>query len=181
MKKISFIVMLISIFIITFFGLPKAKEVLDEEFGPGGSKVELVKAKVRNGVLTLAVRYVHPWEAKTFEEKKKLDKSYVRKVEITRRKIPIKFKVEKVFYIANGKRYYVLKDKNGQWLASPVVGDYIADAASKTSKKGIHPIILDSEHPVRILWFKFPAPPEGIDEIEFQIPGVAPFDVEIKR
>ena len=108
-----------------------------------------------------------------------------RELELKARKIPIKFKVSSVFYIADGKRYYVLKDKEGRWLASPVVGDYIAEpmdqeALAERSKQGkIPPLLLDQEHPVRVLWFKFPAPPEGVHEIEFQVPEVTPFDVEL--
>ncbi len=177
MRKFISIVVAISVVLIVFPGILNAKEVLDEQFGPGGSKVELVKARVRNNVLTLAVRYIHPWEATSFEGRKNI--TIERKVELTRRKIPIKFKVKSVFYVANGKRYYVLKDKNGHWLASPVVGEYIADPEPEKGK--IKPLILDDDNPVRVLWFKFPAPPEGVDGVEFQIPGVAPFDVELKR
>jgi len=177
MRKFISVVVSISVVLITFPGILNAKEVLDEQFGPGGSKVELVKARVRNKVLTLAVRYIHPWEAKSPEERKKIN--IPRKVELTHRKIPIKFMVKSVFYIANGKRYYVLKDKNGQWLASPVVGEYIADPEPEKGK--VKPLILDENNPVRVLWFKFPAPPEGVDGVEFQIPGVAPFDVELKQ
>jgi hypothetical protein len=102
------------------------------------------------------------------------------------RKIPIKFKVGSVFYIADGKRYFVLKDKEGNWLASPVVGDYICEPVDrqtlkKQKKNKVPALELVDYHPVKILWFKFPAPPEGVDEIEFQIPEVSPFDVEIKR
>ncbi len=171
--------------LISFSGLAMAQKVLDEQYGPGGSKVQLVKAKVRNGVLTLAVRYVHPWEATTPEEREKVD--FSRMQELKGRNIPIKFKVGSVFYIADGKRYYVLKDKEGRWLASPVAGDYIAEpmdqeTLAKRSKQGKMPaLLLDEDHPVKVLWFKFPAPPEGVDEIEFQVPEAAPFDVELGK
>ncbi len=170
---------LLSTFIITLLilsGTVSGKEVLDEQFGPGGAKVELVKAKIRNNVLTLAVRYIHPVEFNSNPEMK-----------LRTRTIPIKFKVSSVFYIADGKRYFVLKDRDGNWLASPVVGDYIAEPVDmqtlkKEMKKNKLPaLILEEAHPVKILWFKFPAPPEGVDGIEFQIPEVSPFDVEIKR
>ncbi len=186
MRRLIIMAAVAAIFLTASFHELMGKEVMDEQFGPGGSKVELVKARVRNGVLTIAVRYVHPWEALTLEEKGKYDKNVRRKIELTSRKISIKFKVNSVFYVANGKKYHVLKDKNGNWLASPVVGDYVAEPVDKESvnrhlKKGEVPaLILDENHPVKILWFKFPAPPEGVQEIEFQIPEAAPFDVEIK-
>ena len=165
-----------------------AGQVLDEQFGPDGSKVELVKAKIRNGVLTLAVRYIHPW----IEEKQKAKKK--RDPDVKFQVIYIKFKVADVFYVADGKRYHVLKDKEGNWLAAPVAGDYIGgpmsgDALKEMLEKNQVPalklyfpiISTHSSHPSQVIWFKFPAPPEGVDEIEFQIPEVSPFDVEIKR
>ncbi len=182
MSRKSFLAALVAV-IISLSGPAMAQRILDEQYGPGGSKVQLVKARVRNGVLTLAVRYIHPWEAATQEERRNMRTS--RKVELQARTIPIKFKVSSVFYIADGKRYYVLKDKEGRWLASPVAGDYIAESMdqeplAKRSKQGKIPaLLLDKDHPVKVLWFKFPAPPEGVDEIEFQVPEVAPFDVEL--
>jgi len=158
-----------------------AGQVLDEQFGPDGSKVELVKAKIRNGVLTLAVRYIHPWIEEKQKERKKRDE------DVYLRRIPIKFKIGDVFYVANGKRYHVLKDKEGNWLAAPVAGDFIGgpmgeDALKEKLEKNMVPALqIDQSHPIQVLWFKFPAPPEGVDEIEFQIPEVSPFDVEIKR
>jgi hypothetical protein len=169
-------------------GTAMAGKVIDEQFGPDGAKVELVKAKVRNGVLTLAVRYIHPWELTTPEERQKHEFNSTNKLnQIMMRKIPIKFKVNSVFYVADGKEYHVLKDKKGNWLASPVAGEYVAgpadrDVLQKMKKKNRIPaLFLTKDHPVQILWFKFPAPPEGVTDIEFQIPEVTPFDVEIKR
>jgi len=169
-------------------GTLTAGQVIDDQFGPDGTKVELVKAKVRNGVLTLAVRYIHPWELMSAEERDKLEiGSKNKQYQIKNREIPIKFKVGSVFYVADGKKYHVLKDKEGNWLAAPVAGDYIAGPADrdwlkKTKKENKIPaLFLNEDHPVQILWFKFPAPPESVNEIEFQIPEVTPFDVEIKR
>lgn len=181
------IMVLATVFVLA--GTVQAAKVIDEQFGPDGSTVELVKAKVRNGVLTLAARYVHPWELTTPEERKKYNSfdSANKMTQIRHRKIPIKFKVGSVFYVADGKKYHVLKDKAGNWLASPVAGDYIAgpvdkDVLRKMKKKNQIPaLVLTDDHPVQILWFKFPAPPEGVTEIEFQIPEVSPFDVEIKQ
>ncbi len=187
MRRLIIMAAVATIFLTISFHDLMAGEVMDEQFGPGGSKVELVKAKVRNDVLTIAVRYVHPYETMTAEEQNQLrGKNWRREADIKSRQIPIKFKVSSVFYVANGKKYHVLKDKNGNWLASPVVGDYVAEPVDIKSvkrhlRKGEVPaLILDANHPVKILWFKFPAPPEGVQGIEFQIPEVAPFDVEIK-
>ncbi len=161
-------------------------KILDEQFGPGGSTVQLVKAKIKNGVLTLAVRYIHPWEAMSIEKKQEL-KDVTAVPEIQLRNINIKFKVQDVFYVADGKKYKVLKDKEGNWLASPVVGDYIAEPIGqrqlkKHLKEGQIPALrLSYHHPIKVLWFKFPAPPEGVTEIEFQIPEVSPFDVELEK
>ncbi len=172
--------------LLFFSGRAEAVKVLDEQFGPGGSKVQLVKAKVRNGVLTLAVRYIHPWEALSMDEKEKL-KEHAGVPSLMLRSVDIKFKIQDVYYVAGGKKYKVLKDKEGNWLASPVVGDYIAEPGdpkyfAKKSRKGVIPVLHMTKHePIKILWFKFPAPPEGITEIEFQIPEVSPFDVELQK
>jgi hypothetical protein len=171
---------LLSVLLLTVQPAP-AGQVLDEQYGPDGAKVELVKAKIRNGVLTLAVRYIHPW----VEEKQKPKKQ--RDSDVSYQDIDIKFKIGDVFYVAEGKRYHVLKDKEGNWLAAPVAGDYIGgpmdeDALQELMEKNKVPALLITKyHPIQVLWFKFPAPPEGVDEIEFQIPEVSPFDVEIKR
>jgi hypothetical protein len=170
---------LLSVLLLTVQPAP-AGQVLDEQYGPDGAKVELVKAKIRNGVLTLAVRYTHPAEVLSLNGKHP-------SINQRARRIPIKFKVNSVFYIAAGKRYHVLKDKEGNWLAAPVAGDYIAGPADKDwlekakKQNKIPALFLSEGHPIQIIWFKFPAPPEGVDEIEFQIPEVSPFDVEIKR
>ncbi len=183
MKKSYLMIIMVTAMLFST-GAVMAGTVLDEQYGPGGAKVELVKAKVRNGVLTLGIRYIHPAEVMVLEEgKDRIDiNPYLKS-----REIPIKFKVSDVFYLVNGKRYYVLKDKQGNWLASPVVGDYIAEPINKEilkkhlKKEKIPALILDGDHPIKILWFKFPAPPEGTEEIEFQVPEVSPFDVEIKK
>jgi hypothetical protein len=186
MKKV-FSVVIALVLVLSFADLAAAVKVIDEEFGVGGSKVQLVKAKVRNGVLTLAVRYIHPWEALSQEERQDLEEKEGEINRLSLRDIDIKFKIQDVYYIAGGKKYKVLKDKEGNWLASPVVGDYIAEPSdakyyAKNIKKGNIPVLRLTKHdPIKILWFKFPAPPEGVKEIVFQIPEVSPFDVEIKQ
>jgi hypothetical protein len=57
----------------------------------------------------------------------------------------------------NQKKYFILKDANGEYIYSGAPGDI----PSNTSK---------------ISWFKFPAPPSEVKEITIILPSCAPFE-----
>jgi hypothetical protein len=64
------------------------------------------------------------------------------------------------------KKYHVLKDEKGEFLSS--IGNRI------------HAFIAAGNN--KIIWFKFPLPPETSKEIQINLPGVSPFeDVVIER
>ena len=55
------------------------------------------------------------------------------------------------------KKYFLLKDAKGEYIYSGSPGDI----AANTSK---------------ISWFKFPAPPQEVEEITVILPACAPFE-----
>ncbi len=64
------------------------------------------------------------------------------------------------------KKYHVLKDSKGMWLADPLnYGSSSAWFEVKIPASG-----------KRLLWVRFPAPPENVNSIDLSIQGVLPFD-----
>jgi hypothetical protein len=57
----------------------------------------------------------------------------------------------------NQKKYYILKDAEGQYIFSGNPWDIMPNAA-------------------KISWFKFPAPSAEVEEITFILPGCTPFE-----
>lgn len=126
-----------------------ALDAIDTQYGPNGIPVYLLKAKVDNGVLSVAIMYDNNLENLLFMERPSL---------------------KEIYYIAGSKKYPVLKDANGNWLASPVYGDKLF--------RGIDEFDIQDGEKI-VAWFKFPAPPEGTKSIEISVPGVTPFTADI--
>jgi hypothetical protein len=59
---------------------------------------------------------------------------------------------------AGSKKYQVLKDEEGAFIASPRVGDGLVDGGTRT------------------LWMKFPAPPPELRKATLVLPGMPPFE-----
>lgn len=127
-----------------------AAEPLQTQYHDSGAEVHAIKAKVANGVLTVIVRYQND-TGDEFEEN---------------------FPISEVYYIdpAENKKYSVLQDENGKWIANPVnnhgrigvVGkDWGMDVEAGKSK---------------VIWFKFPEPASAGDTINLVVPNVTPFD-----
>jgi hypothetical protein len=75
------------------------------------------------------------------------------------------FRLDKVSFIddATSRRYSMVKDQSGNYMASPTDGEYIPN---QDIDGGGYSLI----------WFKFPAPPSTTQTISITIPGVNPFD-----
>ena len=58
---------------------------------------------------------------------------------------------------ANSKKYFLLKDANGEFIYSGDPGDVAPNA-------------------IKISWFKFPAPPPEVKQINIVLPDCAPFE-----
>ena len=71
---------------------------------------------------------------------------------------------------ATSQRYSVLKDDTGKYMASPL------------TSKGDDLRVDSGVDKSAVVWFKFPAPPEGSTSVSINIPEVGPFDgVTVKR
>lgn len=131
-----------------------ALDPIDTQIGQDGMSVHLMKAKVSNGVLTVSILFDNDSDATVHL---------------------IRPDLNEVHYVAGTKKYPVLKDANGAWLASPVhdtdklfEGEYKNNYRLGTKRK-------------LIAWFKFPAPVEDAISIEISVPGVSPFTADLAQ
>jgi hypothetical protein len=118
--------------------------------GPDGLEVDLARVGFAGDLMTVELRYRNPTANEIWLNN---------------------FKLEQVSFIddATSKRYSVVKDQSGQYMASPLSGEYINPHYVK-------------ERGYSIVWFKFPAPPTTTQTISINIPNVSPFDgIRIQR
>lgn len=117
-----------------------AQAAIQSQPGPDGSQVDLLKVAVTGDILTITMRCSSDQRINTES-----------------------FKVDDISVIddATSQRIGVLKDNQGNWLASNVSGSGIM--AGCETKPGI-------------LWAKFPAPPASSRTVSINLPEVAPFD-----
>ena len=85
----------------------------------------------------------------------------------------IKYPVSGVYYIdeRERKKYSVLRDSNGEWVAAPTAYGNIATQHGW----GVEALPLQAGGKL-IVWFKFPAPPASTTKINLVIPDVPPFE-----
>lgn len=145
---------------MTLASTANATNYLDTQYGQDGVEVHLLKAKVTNSVLTMSFMVEN-----TTGEKVEF-KSMV---------------VEAVNYTSSDKKYPVLKDAEGKWLASTITYDEGNSQDSlftaKQSPYQYHYVRLGDKKK-RVGWVKFEAPQEGGWPIEAALPGVSPFTIE---
>ena len=145
---------IVVIFFAFFTQFVYALNSIDTQVGPDGMSVHLMKAKVSNGVLTVSILFDNDTEANVVFERPNLNE---------------------VHYVADSKKYPVLKDANGDWLASPVHDE------DKLFKNNLAQRYSINKGKKDVVWFKFPAPPEGTTSIEISLPGVSPFTAELGK
>jgi hypothetical protein len=82
-------------------------------------------------------------------------------------KISIRYSVSEVYFLekSEGKKYHVLVDSTGEPLATPLNNRFIGIPSSQF-KPGAR----------KLVWFKFPAPPEGSEAIDLVLPDALPFE-----
>jgi hypothetical protein len=123
-----------------------AAPALDTQPGPRDTQVALTKALVRGDILTVEVQYrMNPGVDNT----------------------PIIYeKIEQVNYIddATSKKYGVLKDQDGIYMASPLRSD------SKELR------VATSKNSPAVATFRFAAPPASSQTISLSIPEVGSFN-----
>jgi hypothetical protein len=122
--------------------------------GSGGLEVDLTDVAVSGDIVTVSLRYRN----------------------MTHRYAIVRFPIEEVSIIddATSRRYGVLRDQSGQYMAAPLYRESSVKLTVKSQKQisGIY----------EVAWFKFPAPPPEAQTISINIPKVAPFDnIRIKR
>ena len=112
----------------------------------GNLEASLLSAKVRRDVLTIQIKLKN----------------------VTSKKVYKAFEYAAVYYsdIDNKKKYFVLKDSEGQYIAGPI----------DNYRSFRHDIQPDGQ---RIIWVKFPAPPATTETVDVFMPDILPFE-EIK-
>ena len=70
-----------------------------------------------------------------------------------------------VYYLdtQNKKKFGVLKDSSGVFIANPRSGDHYFYVRVPPGEK-------------QIVWMKFPGPPSAVTEVDLSLPDVLPFD-----
>jgi hypothetical protein len=120
--------------------------------GPDGLEVDLARVGVTGDLMTIELRY----------RNSTVDAIWLNT-----------FSLNQVSFIddATSRRYSVVKDQSGQYMASPLSGGGGFIEAHYVKEKGYS-----------IVWFKFPAPPPTTQTISINIPKVSPFDgIRIQR
>lgn len=117
----------------------------------GNVEVDVVKADVREGILTVVIAYRNNGTEKA----------------------EIQYPLRDVYYIEDleKKKYQVLKDSQRNWIAAPVARNMIAIEGGISARPvGVPPA------GKTVVWFKFPAPPNNVQSVNLVIPNVLPFE-----
>lgn len=120
--------------------------VLQSQLGLSGDlEADVVKAKVDGDVLMVAVVFRNTGNSPS----------------------KIRYQWSSVYFIDKGeqKKYHVLKDTQGKWIASPLNNDH-GRGFFKNLKAGER----------QMVWFKFPAPPATTQTVDLTLPETLPFD-----
>ena len=122
---------------------PIQQTVLNTQPGPTGTQVALNKVAVTGDILTVQLTYTggtaSEWQTPSLDQVAVIDDATAQKIG-------------------------VLKDGEGQYMASPI-------NSGVKSLLGFH----TGKEP-QIVWFKFPAPPATSKTVSINIPDVVPFD-----
>jgi hypothetical protein len=136
------------VFFLSFvWPLAYAAEPIQSSFGTDGTlEFDVVKAKVTDNVLTIAIKIRND------------SGSGVRFEGV----------IDNTYYIvkSESKKYHVLRDSSGKWLADPL--KYGANSAwydMRINGGG-----------TGLIWMKFPAPPESETTVDLSVHKVVPFD-----
>ena len=109
-------------------------------------EVDVVKAQVSGGIMTVILMFRNT----------------------AGKRVEYDLDTAETYYIdkASNKKFFMLKDAEKKWVASNV--RYYSSSASfkfSVNKDG-----------KKLIWMKFPAPADGVETIDFSMPGVLPFD-----
>ena len=118
----------------------------------GDVEVDLVKANIQEGILTVTLAYRNNGKEK----------------------VALKpFALDDVYFISETekKKYHVLKDSQGAWIAAPVARGKMGTETGF----GVDPVPVGPASRA-VVWFKFPAPPDSVAVVNLVVPDVAPFE-----
>ena len=136
-----------------------ASNYLDTQYGPDGLEFHLLKASVANNVLTIAFMVEN-----TNSE------------EVTMMSLG----VAETLYATADKKYPVLQDINGKWLASTTT--YVKNNTEKgfifADNPGSGRYIKIGVNERKVGWVKFELADDVSWPIEVSLPGVSPFTIE---
>jgi hypothetical protein len=127
---------------------PPPSPILSTQKGPDDSQVDLLKAQVNGSILTVELQYKGGSEGK---------------------RIASNYEIDQISLIdeATAKKYSVLKDQSGNYMASPRRTDQGKQLINIT-------IPSFKDKPVAV-WFKFPALPVETKTISITIPEVGSY------
>jgi hypothetical protein len=124
--------------------LPGAADVIQTQSSTEGDvEVDVIKAAAKEGILTVQLAYRNKGNAEAH----------------------LYWGWQEVYFLdtQDKKKYQVLKDSQGIFLAAPDNGSHEIDARVPGAGKVL-------------VWFKFPAPPASTTKINLVVPGVLPFE-----
>ncbi|WP_185816780.1 hypothetical protein [Hymenobacter metallilatus] len=130
-----------------------ATPALGTQPGPRGTQVALTKARVVGDILTVELQASLPPTADSNSE-------------------TVRAEIDQISYIddATSRKYNVLKDQSGMYMALPL--DYSKKSVAADARKS----------GPGIMSFKFPAPPATSTTISLSLPGMGSFDgITIQR
>ena len=154
MKIHHILLSLISLCPLLCSPLTRAAEVIQTQpFINGTVEVDVIKAAVREGILTIQI-----------VSRNKGDEN-----------LRIAYGLESFYFLdqKEKKKYHVLRDSSGAWFVSP---------ACSVPFSPVTDTVTVPPGGRTLMWFKFPAPPIDTSKIDLFIPNVMPFeDLPITR
>jgi hypothetical protein len=144
MKIQQLVLPLLAVLLLLVGTLPSAADPIQTQSASQGDlEVDVIKAAAKEGILTIQIAYRNPGNSQA----------------------PIKYGLGDVYFLdtQDKKKYHVLKDSQGAFLAAPDNGYGEISGTVPASGK-------------IIVWFKFPAPPASTTKINLVVPNVLPFE-----
>jgi len=145
---------IVGILLVLFMaGVTYAQEAIQTQTSSDGkTEAAIIGAKVRKEILTIKI------EIKNISDKNE----------------KIKFRYANIYLtdLNQKKKYFILKDTEGQYIAGPKSDSNSGGRFWETLPVGDK----------RTVWLKFPAPPETTKNVDLFLPKILPFeDVPLKR
>ena len=141
---------------LTLSGPAFANDFMDTQYGPFGSEVHLLRASVTNDVLTIAFMI----------ENTSSKVEYMNSMDVT-----------EVAYTTSDKKFPVLTDANGEYLASTTAYKQNEDNHIFRGPDITRVSIRFAEGERQVGWVKFEAPSDADWPIDLSLPGVSPFTI----